>query len=268
MNRKAALADEPHVPLARRRAVVLAAGALAFVSALSIAWLAIGLVSKGRANWLPVKEVRFGGEFKRVEPDSLRRIGAAVQSMGGSLLTLDLQQVRLAVLDVEWVRDAVIARRLPGTLLIEVREHEPFAYWESVDSADEDEQLLSTTGEVFSAALEVPLPHLAGPRSAAKEVMENFMAYREQARAAGLEVIGARLSARRAWQLTLANGATLELGRTDGKARLGRFLAVQGAVPALREPNRRIDLRYANGIAVNQPLAERSRSAAVAKRPS
>jgi cell division protein FtsQ len=253
MNRHVTSTAQDNVPLTRQRAVVLAAGALAFVFALSLAWVAIGLVSKERANWWPVKEVIFGGEFKRVEPDHLRRIGAAIQSMGGSLLTIDLQQVRAAVEDVEWVREANVTRRLPSTLVVEVSEHLPFAHWESVDTAGKDEQLLSATGEVFSAELDAPLPRLAGPQAAAKEVMQAFIAYRDQAREAGLDVIGAHLTARRAWQLTLANGTTVELGRTDGATRFARFLAVQGAVAALREPNRRIDLRFANGIAVNQP---------------
>ncbi len=246
-------AQDPTVPLTRRRGVVIAAGVAAFAAALITAWLAIGLVSKERSKWLPVKEVRFTGEFKRVDPDALRRIGEAMQSMGGSMLTLDLAQVRVAVKEVEWVREATVSRRFPGTVVVGVEEHQPFARWESVE-APEDELLVSVAGEVFSADLDEPLPTLGGPKDSAREVLAAFQSFRTEAAQAGVSLAAARLSARRAWTLTLENGTTLALGRNDGIPRLARYLRVQSAIAGLRQSGLRIDLRYANGIAVHSPV--------------
>lgn len=245
-------AEQPEaVPFTRRRGVVLAAGFGAFLLALGAAWFALALVSKERAHWLPVREVSFVGEFKRVEPDSLRRIGAAIQSMGGSLLSIDLNQVKAAVQEVEWVRVADVSRRFPATLVVRVEEHRPAARWESIDGAADDEALVSELGDVFSAETEDALPLLAGPKDSAREVLEAFRSFRAQATAAGVELTAARLSARRAWQLTLGNGATLQLGRNDAGPRLARYLRVQAAVAALRQANVRIDLRYNNGLALS-----------------
>lgn len=241
------------VPFTRRRGVVIAAGVLAFVFALGMAWLTIGLVSKERSKWLPVQEVRFNGEFKRVDQDALKRIGAAMQSMGGSMLTLDLAQVRAAVKEVEWVREATVSRRFPGTVLVGIEEHEPFARWEAAEGA-EDDQLVSVQGEVFSAETEDKLPTLGGPKDSAREVLAAFQSFRADALQAGLALAAARLSARRAWTLTLDNGTTLALGRNDAQPRLARYLRVQAAIAGLRQSGLRVDLRYANGIALNSPL--------------
>ncbi len=244
---------EPAAPLTRRRGVVIAAGVAAFMLALAAAWVSIGLVTKERSKWLPVKEVRFTGEFKRVDADALRRIGAAIQSMGGSMLTLDLAQVRSAVKDVEWVREATVSRRFPGTVVVGVEEHQPFARWESAEAPEED-LLVSDAGEVFSAEIEDALPTLGGPKDSAHDVLAAFQSFRAEAVQAGINVAAVRLSARRAWTLTLDNGTVLALGRNDGVPRLARYLRVQSAIAALRQSGLRIDLRYANGIAVQSPL--------------
>jgi cell division septal protein FtsQ len=173
---------EDNLPLSRRRAVVLAAGFFAFLFALSAGWIAISLLTKEKSRWLPVTEVRFAGEFKRVEAEALQRIGAAIQSMGGSLLTIDLQQVRKAVLEVEWVREAEVSRRLPGTLVVQVEEHVPFARWESVDGPADEDALVNIRGEIFSAEIEAPLPTLAGPAGSAREVIEAYRAFQAAAR--------------------------------------------------------------------------------------
>lgn len=239
------------VPFTRRRGIVLAAGFGAFLLALGAAWFALALVSKERVHWLPVREVSFVGEFKRVEPDALRRIGAAIQSMGGTLLSVDLNQVKAAVQDVEWVRVADVSRRFPSTLVVRVEEHRPAARWESLDVPGDDESLVSELGDVFTAETDDVLPLLAGPKDSAREVLTAFRAFRAQAAAAGLDLTAARLSARRAWLLTLGNGTTLQLGRNDAEPRFARYLRVQAAVAALRQANVRIDLRYNNGLALS-----------------
>ena len=59
-----------------------------------------------------------------------------------------------------------------------------------------------------------------------------------------------RLSARRAWQIKLDNGAVLELGRADTQARLARFVKAQSRTPALQVAGLHADLRYGSGLAL------------------
>jgi cell division protein FtsQ len=63
-----------------------------------------------------------------------------------------------------------------------------------------------------------------------------------------------QVTARRAWQVKLASGMTLALGRENIEARLARFVAVHDRT--LGQLGRRIDyvdLRYANGFAARIP---------------
>jgi cell division protein FtsQ len=71
--------------------------------------------------------------------------------------------------------------------------------------------------------------------------------------AAGLEIAELHLSARRAWQVVLASGMVVELGRSDLQLRLTRFLSVLPQLTAQAEGFAHADLRYANGIAVRRP---------------
>jgi cell division protein FtsQ len=59
------------------------------------------------------------------------------------------------------------------------------------------------------------------------------------------------LSPRRAWQISLQQGTVLELGREQMEARLGRYARLQDSAAALLNRRlSRVDLRYANGFAV------------------
>jgi cell division protein FtsQ len=62
------------------------------------------------------------------------------------------------------------------------------------------------------------------------------------------------VSPRRAWQLKLDSGLTLELGREQVEARLARFVgAYDRTLGRLGGGINHVDLRYANGFAVRMP---------------
>lgn len=246
----------------RRRGVVIGAAFAAMLLAGAGGWFAINAMSRQtvQANWLPIRSIAFAGELSRVDQDDLKRIAGGIQVLGGSMLRTDLNQVKAAVRQVEWVRDAEVRRRFPGTLEIRIEEHKPFARWlgAGAASSDDDEssgQLVNTFGEVFDAGYDDPLPVLAGPAGTAGEVMMQFLAFGAQIAALGseaapLKLAELRLSPRRAWQLRLDNGSTLELGRNDAAQRLARFARAYSQVPLLQAASARIDLRYQTGLAV------------------
>ncbi|MEP7156396.1 MAG: cell division protein FtsQ/DivIB [Betaproteobacteria bacterium] len=205
---------------------------------------------------LPIRSVSFSsnaGELKHVDSEELKHIAGAIQNMGGSMLRTDLNQVRAAVKQVEWVRDAEVRRHFPSTLEVRIEEHAPFARWISV--ADSEQSfLVNTFGEVFEADIDeqVALPLLGGPKDSSREVMANYQSFKTQL--AVIEQVPAevRLSPRRAWQVRLDNGSTLELGRNDAAERLQRYVRAFPGINAIRVAGTRIDLRYQNGLAVRQ----------------
>ena len=238
----------------RKRMVVIGAAFTAMLVAAGVAWFAIGAMSKEAAqmNLLPIRAVTFAGmagELQRVDADELKRIAGAIHNMGGSMLRTDLNQVKEAVKQVEWVHDAEVRRRFPATLEVQIVEHTPFARWQMAGDAEQS-LLVNTLGEVFEAEVEGPLPVFSGPKDSSREVMIQYLAFKAQLAAIQQTPAEIRLSPRRAWQLKLQNGSLLELGRSDAGARLARFVRAFPNIAGLQLANAHVDLRYQTGLAV------------------
>lgn len=266
----------------RKRAVVIAASAMAMIVAAVLAWMLITRLSSKAVdvNLMPIREVHFSaveGTLTRVDAAQLRHIAGAVRSLGGSMFSTDLEEVRKAVQQVPWVRDVRVSRRFPDRLEISIEEHQPFARW--VDVAMTDAQidpttgqvastLVNTFGEVFIVDFDAALPLFVGPHGSAANLLarwKSLSASLAQSANPILRPAELRLSPRRAWQLRLDNGATLELGRQEPEHQLRRALDVAGELPAVFAANARVDMRYPNGLAlrvaaVGSPKASRSRN--------
>ena len=119
--------------------------------------------------------------------------------------------------------------------------------------------MVDSYGEVFAAMPTVEeltsLPLLYGPQGTAPEVLKRYSELVESFRAVGERPVQVTLSPRLAWQLKLANGMLVDMGREQPKApvggRLQRFIEVypetvakQAVRPAV------VDLRYPNGFAM------------------
>ena len=263
----------------RKRVVVIAAALVAMLIAAGGAWFAIAAMSNGAASMavlpsLPIRSVTFtgvDGELKRVEAGELKRIAGAIQNIGGSMLKTDLNQVKAAVREVEWVRDAEVRRRFPSTLEVRIEEHAPFARWQSAGDVEQT-LLVNTAGEIFAAEFDGALPVFSGPKDSARQVLIQYLSFRTQLAPLDRAPAELHLSARRAWQLKFDNGTTLELGRSDADQRLARYVRAYPAIAALRNANVRVDMRYSAGLAVraaatnaNDPAASRAAIKAITK---
>ncbi len=240
-------APEPAAHFTRNRVVVIAASLLAMLVAAVLAWLAMGALSKNvnSTPMFPIGEVTFVGDMQRVDAAELKRVAGGIR---GSMLQTNLNDVKAAIKQVHWVRNADVRRRFPATLEVSVEEHRPFARWKNGDS--EQGLLVNTLGEVFEADLDAPLPTFSGPEGTAKEVLANYDKFKSQLAAISQTPSSIALSARRAWQVVLDNGASLELGRIEAGERLNRYVRAYAAVPALQMANARIDMRYQSGMAL------------------
>jgi len=239
-------APEPAGHFARNRVVVIAASLLAMVVAAALVWLAMGTLSKTTASpMFPILQVTFAGEMQRVDKADLESVAGGIR---GSMLHTDLNDVKAAIKQVHWVRNADVRRRFPSTLEVSVEEHLPFAKWKNGDG--ERSTFVNNFGEVFEAEFDGPLPVLSGPEGTAKEVLAQYDTFKSVLAGIGQTPAAVTLSARRAWQLRLANGASLELGRAEAVERLNRYVAAYAVVPALQAANVRIDMRYQSGMAL------------------
>jgi cell division protein FtsQ len=155
--------------------------------------------------------------------------------------------MRAAFSKLPWVREVSVRRRWPARLEVAIVEHVPLARWGAV-------ALVNTHGEVFDAAYDGKLPIFNGPSGTSKEIAIQYDFFRRQLAAIDAKPVMVQVTARRAWQVRLENGPTIELGREDVEARLARYIHVHGrSVGALKRRIDYVDLRYANGFAVRIP---------------
>jgi cell division protein FtsQ len=190
-------------------------------------------------------EVRVDGRLAHVTGDQIKNI--VRHEFKGNFFTLNLAATRAAFEELPWVRTATLRRQWPDQLEVTMEEHVPLARWG-------DLALVDTYGDVFEAAYDGKLPLFVGPAGTAKELTIQYEYFRRSLAEIGQVPVQVRVSQRRAWQIRLENGMTLELGREQIEARLARFVeAYSRTLGKLDRHIDYVDLRYANGFAVRIP---------------
>ncbi|MBR7070279.1 MAG: cell division protein FtsQ/DivIB [Oxalobacter sp.] len=193
-----------------------------------------------------------GKPLNHVNDMTVRNI--AVPEIKGNFFTADLEEIRQAFESVPWVHKASVRREWPDKLIVSLEEHQPLGSWR------DDGKLLSTKGEVFTvnmaeAEVDNKLKRFYGPDGSGKEVLEHYWEFRERLAEANLVPVEVRLSDLYSWSVRMDNGMLVIFGR-DREPRpldkmMDRFLKIY---PRLVQKfgNRidRIDMRYANGVAV------------------
>jgi cell division protein FtsQ len=225
-----------------------AADALYCVAAALAVWIAVEAAL--RVPFMPVRTVALAGDLRHVDA---ARVRASLEGrLAGNFFGVELADARRALESLPWVRYVEVRRQWPDRLVAQIEEHVVLARWPGG-------KLVSTTGEVFEADGEHgALPQLAGPPGTAGEVVRRYQAFRKLVAPLGTEPVRVQLSARGAWQIQLADGLVLELGREQARQpleeRLARFVAAYPRIAAeLGRRPEHIDLRYPNGFAIRVP---------------
>ncbi len=211
-----------------------------------------GLASAYAALWyvvhlpvFPLREIQVLGAPLHVTRAQISDL--ARTELDGNFFTLNLRAARAAFEKLPWVRSVTVRRKWPDRLEVRIEEHVPLARWG-------DAGLVNTQGEVFRAAYDGELPVFLGPPGSAKEIAIQYNFFRRALEPIGKKLAQVQVTARRAWEIRLAGGTTIELGRERVEERLSKFIAVYDR--SLGRLQRRIDyvdLRYANGFAVRIP---------------
>jgi cell division protein FtsQ len=213
--------------------------------------LAVVLVIYGALHFalrlpiFPLREVRMTNPVALVNGEQVEAL--IRREIKGNFFTLDLIAARAAFAKLPWVRNVSMRRRWPDRLEVTLEEHVPLARWG-------DRALVNRYGEVFSADYDGKLPLFVGPAELAREIAIRYDFFKRSLAAIDKVPDQVQVTPRRAWQVRLEGGPTLELGRERIEARLARFVATYSRT--LVRLDRRIDfvdLRYANGFAVRIP---------------
>jgi len=195
---------------------------------------------------VPVSRVSVAGNLKHLDRQLLV---ARVQPLlaGAGFMTVDLEAIRAALVELPWVADVSIQRLWPDQLMIAVTEQEAIARWGK-------DGLLNRRGEVFRPQplgdVE-QLPALFGPDGMSGDVVARYAEMRALLAEQKLALASLGTDERGSWSAILQNGVVLRLGTGDVLKKMRRFLRIYSDELSQQFGNvAYIDLRYGNGLAV------------------
>ncbi|HEY9193903.1 MAG TPA: cell division protein FtsQ/DivIB [Methyloversatilis sp.] len=178
---------------------------------------------------------------------------AARRAVTGNFLTTDIDRARTVFEGLPWVRCASVRRVWPGSIEVDLEEHDAVARWWIAENTPP--RMVNRHGELFTADHEPSLPLFVGPDEQARNMLEHLDVWSKALSPLQRRIEKIVLTRREAWQLQLDDGSRLELGREDEKQpiaqRLARYVTTQPEV--VRKSAQKIiyaDLRYPNGYAI------------------
>lgn len=210
-----------------------------------ISLLVWGGITLSNSGTLPIKQVRIEGDFTHLSPVDLQLL--VTDKVRGGFFNLDVDAVRLALLDEPWVKEVTVKRIWPDALRVIVIEQIPVVRWK-------ESGLLNSDGQYFAPELStIPkeLPVLSGPVGAEVMLLKRFNMMQERVRLLGFKIASLTLNERRAWSFQLENGIKVTLGRRDFEERLNRFLTlIPTTISGRISQTGSIDMRYTNGFSI------------------
>jgi len=201
---------------------------------------------------LPIADVRLEGHLSYVSPQAVQKRIAPFRE--ASFLSVDLAGIRDELEGMSWIAKAEVRRVWPDHLVVHLEEQLPVARWG-------DEALLNNQGQAFApnaVSHYEHLPQLAGPQQAQEKVMQQYHLLNQMLRPLGFSIARLELRERGSWQVMTHQGIELLLGRDNLLGKMRRFGAIYEKSLKEQKANiARIDLRYANGLAVawREPVA-------------
>ena len=211
--------------------------------------LAVGLYELGErlAPYAdrPIAKVSVRGELTYVDRQAVQaRMAPFVEA---SFFKVDLDALRHDLEQMPWIAHVEARRIWPDEVMVRLDEQLPIARWG-------DESLLNNNGQAFAPddlTQYEHLPQLHGPKRAQQRVMQQYQVLSQMLRPLGFSIARLELRERGSWFVTTKQGVELLLGRDQIIEKMRRFTAIyQQALVQESDRIARIDLRYANGLAV------------------
>jgi len=193
----------------------------------------------------PIKTIHIEAPYRHVHKAAIR--DTLMPLVSGSFFTVNVHKIKEHLLALPWVGAVSIRRIWPNQLNITIEEKHPIARWDR-------RYLLTADGSSFipnDQSYPDNLPNLQGPTDQAQQCLQAYKTMSRQLDPLSLQIVKLQLTKRQAWELTLDNGARVNLGREDVPRRLVRFVHYYQKVFHIgKNQAEYIDLRYPNGMAV------------------
>ncbi|MCW8196535.1 FtsQ-type POTRA domain-containing protein [Proteobacteria bacterium 005FR1] len=193
----------------------------------------------------PIRNIGVEGQFAFISQEAISEM--VTPMIVGGFLQSPLSAIKEKLESNPWIATAVVSRRWPDQLFISIVEEQPIARWSDVG-------FLNHLGEIVAVPAHPRLenlPLLSGNVGQEKSVMHNYQQLAQMLRPYGLKVSEFYSDELFSWNVVLANGLRINIGRDQTMEKIQRFLIVYN-----RELHKRldqvasVDLRYGNGLAV------------------
>ncbi|MDO3388388.1 cell division protein FtsQ/DivIB [Gilvimarinus sp. SDUM040013] len=211
---------------------------------------AVGLYLYGGELWQfdvqqPVDSVKVEGEFVQLsESEASALISEAINR---DFVKLDIKQLKQSLERHPWIERVVVSRGLGRTLTVTIIEQAPIALWGAVGFMNQRGEVIHTDKTHGLTAL----PVLDGDERISEKIMRQFQDLSQMVRSRNLNIRKLWVDELGGWTLSLDGGALLVLGKDELPEKVQRFLTVYDEYLVQHfEAVKRIDLRYANGLAV------------------
>lgn len=195
--------------------LLLIAGIGAGVTAMGVPQMAGLAAAHGiGAMGFQVKNIQPSG-LHHVDRDAVYRI--AMNARGQDMPLVDLTGIRQSLLNLPWVADARVSRRLPDTLAIDIVERKPAGIWQYQGQLQLIDEQGKPIASVDPTTMTDQLPLVIGPDANAHAM--DFQKLIATQPAMKPLVDAATWVGGRRWDLHFTSGETLQLPEGDKEAR-------------------------------------------------
>lgn len=206
----------------------------------------------GTATGMRVTDIVIQGRANT--PEALLRAALGV-SKGDAILGFSVEGARKRIETLNWIEQATVERRLPGTVVVVLQERRPFAIWQNQGKfvlIDRAGQIVANQDVAQFKSL--PLVVGAGAPAAAAPLLD-ALTDRPQLQT---RVLAAVRVAERRWNLRMKSGTDVMLPEGHEAPALDRLIQLQNEHAVLDRPLAAIDMRLADKLVLRPKIEPRS----------
>ncbi|MEX2618036.1 MAG: cell division protein FtsQ/DivIB [Alphaproteobacteria bacterium] len=195
---------------------------------------------------LSVDEILVEGRTETTRAQLLNAIGVR---QNDPILTIDTEAIRSRLRALGWVADAVVQRRLPGTLYVSIKERTAMAIWQRNGQfvlVDPHGEVIGAEGLERYTHLKVIIGEAAPKHAPALLDMLTSAPHLMQRVRAGIWV------GNRRWNLQLDDGIDIHLPESDPQAAWSRLVTLDRDSKILSRNISVVDLRIRDRLIVQQ----------------
>jgi len=199
-----------------------------------------------------VERVDVVGNVETSPIDVVQRLGL---DGGTSLITLDVDAARDALLGLPWVADARVRKVYPDVIQVDLSERRAFAIWQhgrELSLIERDGDVIAPFNEKFAALPLFVGLGADGRADAFDRLLDRWPDIKRRVKAS------IRVADRR-WDMRLDNGVTVSLPAGDPAAALARLQRIEAEQELLERDIETVDLRLDDRITVGLTEAAAAR---------